>query len=102
MVWTLPLAALGLTVWKGRSLEAKRSGEALVTEIKLGDVEILGWSDLVMPPTDLVVTGAGLEGKIYLSLSQVGWRTMWVILVAIINNKINNYIGSVSLGSFPF
>lgn len=102
MVWTLPLAALGLIVWKGRSLEAKIPGEGLVTEIKLGDVEILGWSDLVMPPTDLVVTGAGLEGKIYLSLSQVGWRTMWVILVAIINNKINNYIGSVSLGSFPF
>lgn len=84
--------------------EAWRPGDwrGLVTEIKLGDAEILGWGDLVMPPTELVMTGAGLEGRVYLSLSQVGWRTAWGTLVAIINNKINNYTGSVSLGSFLF
>lgn len=59
----LPLAAVGLMVWKGRSLEAKRPGRELVLEIKLGDREILGLCDLVMPVTGLLVIGASLEGR---------------------------------------
>lgn len=68
----LPLAAVGLVVWKGRSLEVKRPGGELVMEIKVRESGILGLGDLVMPPTELVVTGAGTDR----SLSRVEWRTL--------------------------
>lgn len=63
VVRKLPLAAMGLNVWKGRSLEAKRPRGELVMEIKLRDRGILALGDSVMPPTELVVTGAGLEER---------------------------------------
>lgn len=46
-------------------------------EIKLGDEKILALGDLVMPPTELVVIGAGLKS---LSLSHVECRIPWAIV----------------------
>lgn len=59
----LPLAAVGLMVWKGRSQEAEKLGRELILEIKLGDREILGLCDLMMPVAGLLVIGASLEGR---------------------------------------
>ena len=50
-------------------------------EINLGDGEILGLDDLVTPPGELVVVGAGLEGR-----ASAEWETLWAIPVAILNS----------------
>lgn len=65
----------------GIRLEAKKPDRELVMEINLGDAEILGLDDLVMPPGELVVVGAGLEGR-----TSTGWKTLWAIPVAILNS----------------
>lgn len=64
VVRKLPLAAVGLTVWKGRSLEAKRpGGEGVGYEKSPRERGILASSDLLSPPAELVVIGAGFEEK---------------------------------------
>ena len=53
-------------------------------EINLGDGEILGLDDLVTPPGELVVVGAGLEGR-----ASAEWETLWAIPVAILNSELD-------------
>lgn len=62
MVRKLPLAAVGLIAWKGITLKAKRPDGELVMGIELRDEEILGSSDFLMPPIELTVVDAVLEG----------------------------------------
>ena len=64
----------------GTRLEAKKPDRELVMEINLGDGEILGLDDLVMPPGELMVVGAGLQGR-----ASTGWKTLWAIPVAILS-----------------
>lgn len=55
VVRKLPLAAVGLTVWKGRSLEAKRpGGEGVGYGKSPRERGILASSDLLRPPAELV------------------------------------------------
>jgi len=79
---------LGSFLWQlwesligGTRLEAKKPDRELVMEINLGDGEILGLDDLVTPPGELVVVGAGLEGR-----ASAEWETLWAIPVAILNS----------------
>lgn len=62
VVRKLSLAAVDSLV-RVASLEAKRPGVALVMEIKVRDGEVFAVGDLAMPPTELVVIGAGLKGR---------------------------------------
>lgn len=55
VVRKLPLAAVGLIGWKGTRLKAKRPDGDLVMEIELGDEEILGFGDFLMPPVELTI-----------------------------------------------
>ena len=79
---------LGSFLWQlwesligGTRLEAKKPDRELVMEINLGDGEILGLDDLVMPPGELMVVGAGLQGR-----ASTGWKTLWAIPVAILSS----------------
>lgn len=59
------------SVIEGTRLEAKKPDRELVMEINLGDGELLGLDDSEMPPGELVVVGAGLEGG-----TSIGWKTL--------------------------
>lgn len=66
-------------------------------EIKVGDGEILGLGDLVMPPTELVVIGAGLEGR-----TSTGWRTLWAVQVAVVNRRLDVWAWRLRSGSHQY
>ena len=97
VIGKLPLAAVGLFGWGDTRLETKRPGRELVMEIKLGDGEILGLGDLVMPPTELVVIGAGLERR-----TSTGWRTLWAVQVAVVNRRLDVWAWRLRSGSHQY